>query len=102
MLILDDVRYRCGVLNRVARRRSARGTVKVRELDAALLAWDGICPLCDKPVGASELALDHIFPIASGGENYIDNIQFVHKRCNSIKGHQWGNAYARKIIARKM
>jgi 5-methylcytosine-specific restriction endonuclease McrA len=30
--------------------------------------------------------IDHIFPKSKGGTDNLNNLQFTHKRCNSIKG----------------
>ena len=42
---------------------------------------------CLKCGSKENLSLDHIKPLASGGENNTDNLQTLCKRCNSSKGN---------------
>lgn len=57
------------------------------------LLWEksgGICALCDKALEpiAAKVHIDHIVPRAAGGTNEVDNLQAVHKSCNSRKGNR--------------
>ena len=45
------------------------------------------CPWCKQPIKATqELTIDHIKPKAFGGTDNIENLQPMHKECNSKKG----------------
>ena len=45
------------------------------------------CPFCGKPIAyQDELSIDHIIPKAEGGTDNIENLQPMHKDCNSKKG----------------
>lgn len=45
----------------------------------------GICYYCDKQVGAKELTLDHIVPLARGGRSTKGNCVPACKDCNNRK-----------------
>lgn len=51
-----------------------------------------LCALCKHPItvfiGTSRdsLTIDHIIPVAAGGNNYWNNLQPAHKWCNSRRG----------------
>lgn len=48
---------------------------------------DGLtCGICDGPVTADDVHIDHIHPVALGGRNEVDNLQVAHSRCNLSKG----------------
>lgn len=45
------------------------------------------CPYCKKSITTQEdLTIDHIIPQALGGTDDIENLQPMHKKCNSNKG----------------
>ena len=51
----------------------------------------GICQICRKPVrfggrkGPNSPAIDHVIPLARGGDHSYANVQLAHARCNSRK-----------------
>jgi 5-methylcytosine-specific restriction endonuclease McrA len=55
------------------------------------------CGICHKPVPTqtpkddrSQMAsLDHVIPVAKGGQHTYDNIQLAHYRCNLSKGDRY-------------
>lgn len=44
-----------------------------------------ICPMCGRFVECENLTLDHIIPLAKGGEHTKKNVQALCKSCNSRK-----------------
>lgn len=44
------------------------------------------CHICGKWVSVHEASLDHVVPLAKGGEHTHSNIRLAHKVCNSKKG----------------
>ncbi len=50
------------------------------------LMVSGIPFKCNECNAKSEITLDHIIPLAHGGDNGLDNLQFLCRRCNSKKG----------------
>lgn len=44
------------------------------------------CYICGEAImSKSEAELDHIIPLAKGGETEINNLQWAHKTCNRVK-----------------
>ena len=48
--------------------------------------YNGICPLCGKPLSEKEATIDHIVPLSRGGTNDVGNLRPVHFECNQLKG----------------
>lgn len=53
----------------------------------------GICQLCGEAVlasghehGPDSATIDHVIPLARGGQDVISNMQLAHRRCNNAKG----------------
>lgn len=46
----------------------------------------GICKICGEPANPFMFHIDHIIPIAAGGEHTRDNVQTSHPSCNMSKG----------------
>lgn len=46
----------------------------------------GICGICSKPVPTDAFNVDHIIPLARGGEHSYANTQPAHPSCNFRKG----------------
>jgi hypothetical protein len=67
-------------------RRKKTGSGKLSKGLAAKLfiLQRGKCACCKKPLG-NDYHLDHIIPIALGGENEDWNIQLLRARCNNLK-----------------
>lgn len=70
-----------------ARRARLKGakTEKVtkRDLEALLKRQMGLCAVCG--VGLSAKHLDHIMPLALGGEHAVRNLQYLCPSCNMSK-----------------
>jgi 5-methylcytosine-specific restriction endonuclease McrA len=56
------------------------------------------CGICQMPIDRllkypdpDSLSLDHVMPLARGGEHAIDNVQAAHLRCNVRKGVKLGS-----------
>jgi hypothetical protein len=49
---------------------------------------DWTCYLCGGKVTAADASLDHIVPIARGGQHTADNLACTHRECNYAKGHR--------------
>ena len=47
----------------------------------------GICALCGKPMTPWNRTIDHIIPKSKGGNDRKDNLRYVHKNCNQLKGN---------------
>lgn len=46
---------------------------------------EGICGICDKPVDITCFHVDHVIPLAKGGEHSYANTQLAHSTCNLVK-----------------
>ena len=48
---------------------------------------EGRCNLChDEFTGIQHFEMDHIVPVAKGGQDWVDNFQLLCSNCNRIKG----------------
>ena len=47
---------------------------------------DGKCALCGRKLVYDDMTLDHITPLAMGGEDNVNNLQGTCKACNLFKG----------------
>lgn len=47
--------------------------------------YKGRCAICGRFVPYDEFTIDHIIPLAKGGDNGADNLQCAHVWCNFIK-----------------
>lgn len=55
-----------------------------------LLKTNNYC--CAKCESKENICIDHIKPIAKGGGNQIENLQFLCRTCNSKKGKKYENS----------
>lgn len=71
-------------------RRRARlaGAPVIERIDrAAIIERDNsTCYLCGDAVATDDIHLDHVIPLAAGGEHSAANIRVTHARCNLSKG----------------
>ena len=72
-------------------------------LEALYRKNNGVCQICGGQcdwgdfyfkdnyfvVGNNYPSIDHIKPLAEGGEHSWDNVQLAHHHCNSVKGARW-------------
>lgn len=70
--------------NRKARIRKNGGTLSKGLVDKLLKLQRGKCPCCGKSLEGN-YNLDHIVPIALGGQNIDSNIQLLTSQCNNQK-----------------
>lgn len=68
---------------RRARKRENGGSFTIEEWVAVCERYDGVCLCCGE---SKSLTIDHVIPLALGGENSIDNIQPLCGPCNIRKG----------------
>lgn len=47
---------------------------------------EGICGICGTAVDPADFHVDHVVPLARGGEHAYDNVQTAHPACNRVKG----------------
>lgn len=78
-----EIRHR-NVLAYRARKRGAH--VEHVEPLVVLERDDGICGICGRDVDPRHFDIDHVIPLARGGEHSYRNVQVAHRRCNQRKG----------------
>lgn len=59
----------------------------------------GCCNFCHIHFRPGNLEMDHIFPKAKGGKNWVDNYQLLCSECNGVKHDEVSNEKARARIA---
>lgn len=71
-----------------ARRRASFYTETIEGVSRDVVAErdNHTCHICGEWVSAHEMSLDHVVPLARGGEHTYSNIKLAHKVCNSRKG----------------
>lgn len=76
------------VLNASARNRARRRGARLEPVRRATV-WHrdhGICYLCGAPADEARWHLEHVVPLALGGEHSYANVKVSHPRCNLRKG----------------
>ncbi len=69
-------------------RRARKAAAFVEHVDPLVLLdeHEGICGICLEPVDPADFHVDHIIPLARGGEHSYANTQVAHPICNVGKG----------------
>jgi 5-methylcytosine-specific restriction endonuclease McrA len=49
---------------------------------------DGICWICGEDVPPSRYEIDHVIPLAAGGEHSYENVRLAHTACNRRTSRQ--------------
>jgi 5-methylcytosine-specific restriction endonuclease McrA len=84
------------VANRRARTVGSGGRITSRQIDALYAKQQGKCAGCRKAVRAN-FQLDHVMPLALGGEHSIENAQILCPKCNRSKHAKHPDAWAASI-----
>jgi 5-methylcytosine-specific restriction endonuclease McrA len=58
----------------------------------------GICGICGLSVDAEDFHVDHVVPLARGGEHSYENVQAAHPRCNASKCHRLQEEMSHRVI----
>lgn len=82
--------------NRRARKQGNGGTLSPGLRNILLKKQGGRCALCYHMLG-DDIHMDHILPLKLGGPNTDNNIQLLHKKCNSRKGAKHPVDYLRSL-----
>lgn len=76
----------------LARVRCSRRRARMREAFVEdvqpLELYDGVCGICGQDVDPFDYEVDHIVPLAKGGEHSYANSQPAHPLCNRLKRDQ--------------
>jgi len=69
-------------------RRARKAAAFVEQVDPLVVLdrHDGICGICEQPVDPGDFHVDHVVPLARGGEHSYANTQPAHPSCNIRKG----------------
>jgi 5-methylcytosine-specific restriction endonuclease McrA len=81
----DIEKVHANVRKQKALRRSRRAE---GELVLKRVVWErdgGVCGICGEPADEERWHLDHVVPLALGGEHTYANVQVSHPRCNCSK-----------------
>lgn len=78
----NDIRNRANAAARRARLRNA--FVEAVDPLEVFVRDAGVCGICDAPV-VGDYTIDHITPLARGGEHSYANVQLAHPSCNFSK-----------------
>lgn len=70
--------------NRTAHQRGAMDNVTAKEIED-YLGTPETCYLCGLSLTFEEVQIEHIYPIIKGGTNTINNLAYIHPRCNRVK-----------------
>lgn len=87
----DPVRVRTRERVHQLRRRGVTNGTRV-DRDVLFARDEGLCGLCGGTVDPMNFHVDHIVPIAHGGEHSYENTQIAHPDCNCRKGARCGGA----------
>lgn len=82
---------------RRARAKQAGGQHTVADLSAIFDAQRGLCAYCKIDLSHVEKNVDHILPLALGGSNGPENLQYLCRPCNQSKGARHPDDFARSI-----
>jgi len=64
---------------------AAQPQASALEIRALWHAQRGLCGICGTSMFHARAHLDHKIPVSRGGSGAIENLQWVHARCNLVK-----------------
>jgi 5-methylcytosine-specific restriction endonuclease McrA len=70
-----------------------KGSVKMRDMLEKLRQQGSRCALSGELIDHQNCEIDHIVPVSRGGSSDIENLQFVSKRMNRMKGTMTNNEF---------
>lgn len=82
-----------------AARRARKRNQFVEPVDPQIV-WErdeGVCGLCGKPADYADWHMDHVVPLARGGEHSYANTQVSHPACNLEKGCTGANRELQRL-----
>lgn len=59
---------------------------------------DCSCQICGCELAFEEMSVDHIIPLAKGGDDQMDNLQCACKTCNALKQDFLPGDFYEKIV----
>ena len=66
-----------------------RRTISTRERVAIFQRWNGECHICGGRITVGEgWDVEHLIPLAQGGDDGGDNLQPAHRKCHAAKSKQ--------------
>lgn len=74
--------------HQAARRAATKGVVVQEHVERSVVFErdGGLCGICGDPVLTDDWHMDHVVPLALGGEHSYANVQVSHPACNLSKG----------------
>lgn len=93
---------RLSVHHRRARQAGAPGIHTAAETRAIFAAQRGLCVYCSSDLATVKKHLDHRNPLARGGSNSAENLQWLCAPCNLAKGAQDPALFKANLSARRM
>lgn len=94
---VNPEKYRTVERKRRAQMRGSGGTHTAADLGEILKAQGGRCAYCRADLCKSKRHVDHILPLALGGSNWRENLQYLCQPCNQSKSARDPATYARSI-----
>ena len=90
-------KIRADIHNRKAKKRGNGGTHTGKQAEELLIKQKYKCVYCPEKLTEGNRHKDHIMPLALGGTNNIDNLQWLCPKCNLSKGAKHPTIYALEI-----